>query len=105
MVVGYDVCHDKTRKSKSVGAVVASLNNAMSSWFSTVSFHSNGEELSDSLAWDICKAIRKYRSVNNNVLPTRIFIYRDGVGEGQIDHVFNHEVEILKVRKVGSFSH
>ncbi|KAK6628902.1 hypothetical protein RUM43_002719 [Polyplax serrata] len=98
MVVGYDVCHDKTRKSKSVGAVVASLNNAMSSWFSTVSFHSNGEELSDSLAWDICKAIRKYRTVNNNVLPTRIFIYRDGVGEGQIDHVFNHEVEILKKR-------
>ena len=96
MVVGYDVCHDTVRKSKSVGALVASLNKAMNAWFSCVNFHENGEELSDTIALDICKALRKYKEINKS-LPARIFVYRDGVGEGQINYVYKHEVENLKV--------
>ncbi|EEB19250.1 protein piwi, putative [Pediculus humanus corporis] len=95
MVVGYDVCHDTVRKSKSVGALVASLNKAMNAWFSCVNFHENGEELSDTIALDICKALRKYKEINKS-LPARIFVYRDGVGEGQINYVYKHEVEMLK---------
>lgn len=98
MVIGFDVCHDRSKKSRSVGALVASLNQSMSAWYSTVSFHSSGEELSDSLALDVCKAIRKYREMNSNALPNRIFLYRDGVGEGQIHYVYNHEVATLKVK-------
>jgi aubergine-like protein len=33
---------------------------------------------------------------NGGALPQRIVIYRDGVGEGQIPHVYKHEVELLK---------
>ena len=29
-------------------------------------------------------------------MPGRVIIYRDGVGEGQIPYVFEHEVELLK---------
>ncbi|KAL0280141.1 UNVERIFIED_CONTAM: hypothetical protein PYX00_001523 [Menopon gallinae] len=98
MVVGYDVCHDTFNKGKSYGAMVASLNNSLTSWFSAVSHHSSGEELSDTLSLDICKALRKYKDINGGALPARIFVYRDGVGEGQIPYVYEHEVSILKER-------
>ena len=41
------------------------------------------------------RALHKYREVKG-ALPTRIFFYRDGVGEGQISHVIQHEVNRLK---------
>lgn len=49
MVCGYDTYHDSSRKGRSAGAFVASLNNALTRWFSKVSFHSAGgwEELSN----------------------------------------------------------
>lgn len=96
MVVGFDVCHDKSRKSKSVGALVASLNKPMSAWYSSSNFHTNGEELSDNMANDMGKALKKYLEFNK-VLPDKIFIYRDGVGEGQIQHVLDKEVSAVKV--------
>lgn len=43
------------------------------------------------------EALRKYSEVNGR-LPTRIFIYRDGVGEGQIPAVKTTEVEPIKVK-------
>lgn len=53
MVVGFDVCHDAQSKGKSYGAMVASLNKPMSRYFSAVSHHSTGEELSNDLAVNI----------------------------------------------------
>lgn len=51
MVCGYDTYHDSSRKGRSAGAFVASLNQSLSRWFSKVSFHSAGgwEELSNHL--------------------------------------------------------
>lgn len=48
------------------------------------------------------KAIQKYQEWNK-ALPTRIVIYRDGVGEGQIPYVFEHEVENLKSKLAGIY--
>uniref|UniRef100_A0A1B6KR98 Piwi domain-containing protein n=1 Tax=Graphocephala atropunctata TaxID=36148 RepID=A0A1B6KR98_9HEMI len=92
MVVGFDVCHDSKSKGKSYGAMVASLNKPMSRYFSAVSHHSTGEELSNDLAMNIVKALQSYRR-HNNTFPSHIIIYRDGVGDGQIPYVFSHEVE------------
>ena len=47
MVVGFDVCHDTTSKGKSFGAMVASLDKPFSRYFSAVSAHTSGEELSN----------------------------------------------------------
>lgn len=91
MVVGYDVCHDASNKSKSYGSMVASLDKAMSRYFSSVTPHTNGEELSNEFGLNIKKALHKYKSMNG-VLPTHVIIYRDGVGEGQIPYVYTHEV-------------
>lgn len=94
MVVGFDVCHDPKSKGKSFGAMVASLNKPMSRYFSSVSHHSTGEELSNSLAMNIVKAMQSYIK-HNNSYPSHIMIYRDGVGDGQIPYVFNHEVNTI----------
>lgn len=53
MVVGFDVCHDTKQKDKSFGAMVASLDNAFSRYYSCVSAHTSGEELSNDLALNI----------------------------------------------------
>ncbi|XP_046667762.1 piwi-like protein Siwi [Homalodisca vitripennis] len=92
MVVGFDVCHDAKSKGKSCGAMVASLNKAMTRYFSAVSNHPVGEELSNDLALNVVKALHCYKKYNNT-LPSHIIIYRDGVGDGQIPYVFSHEVQ------------
>jgi len=52
MVVGFDVYPAKN--GLSVGALVASLDRNMSRYFSAVSYHSTGEELSKQLSISIC---------------------------------------------------
>ena len=41
------------------------------------------------------KALHNYREINQ-ILPSHIVIYRDGVGEGQLPYVYEHEVEQVK---------
>ena len=38
------------------------------------------------------QAIENYKRRNNGAVPSQIFIYRDGVGDGQIDFVKNFEI-------------
>lgn len=96
MVVGFDVCHDTADKNKSFGAMVASLDQAMSRYFSSVTPHTSGQELSTNLALSMTQAVSKFREVNAGKLPSRIVMYRDGVGEGQIPFVFSTEVKTIK---------
>ncbi|XP_066593519.1 piwi-like protein Siwi [Prorops nasuta] len=91
MVIGFDVCHDTSSKDKDFGALVASLNKSQTSYYSAINAHKNGEELSDFFSANVGKAVAKYREVNGR-LPLKIIIYRDGVGEGQIPYVYEHEV-------------
>lgn len=102
MVAGFDVCHDKTTRGRDFGALVASLDSNCSRYFSAVSAHTSGEELSNDLGVNMCKAVRKYQEVNNK-LPATIIFYRDGVGEGQIPFVHEIEVEELKIKLAGVY--
>lgn len=96
MTVGFDVCHDTKTKSQSYGALVASMDLRTScKYYSVVSPHNNGEELSNELALNMTKALREYRDVHLT-LPAKILFFRDGVGEGQIHYVIQHEVENLR---------
>merc|ERR1712059_131182 len=102
MVVGYDTYHDSARRGESVGALVASLNDSFTRYFSTVDFHRDRTEMSNQIGVMFLRALNKYREVKGS-LPSRIFFYRDGVGEGQVQHVLEHEVMRLKdtVRQLG----
>lgn len=96
MFIGYDVCHDTRDKSRSYGAVVATMDMKLSTkFFSAVSAHVNGEELSNNLALNVVKALGQYRGLHGK-LPDRILLYRDGVGEGQTNYVYEHELADLR---------
>lgn len=95
MVVGFDVCHDPTDKSRDYGAMVASLDKNLTRYFSAVNAHTSGEELSNEFSVNLAKALHCYRQLHHT-LPSHIVIYRDGVGEGQIPYVYEHEVEQIK---------
>ncbi|VDO39888.1 unnamed protein product [Haemonchus placei] len=42
------------------------------------------------------KALRKYYVANNHSLPEKVFLYRDGVGDGQIHYVKDQEVTLVQ---------
>lgn len=43
--------------------------------------------------------LKAYAVRNNGELPERIFMYRDGVGEGQLPALVTHELTGFKVGK------
>ena len=99
MVIGYDTYHDTAQKGRSVGAVVASMNQTLTKWMSCATMHTNpSQELNDNLLPNISKILRKFQDINGS-LPSRIIMYRDGVGDGQIPYVMEHEIKAIKVRK------
>lgn len=53
MIVGFDVCHDVQKKNISYGALVATMNDAHTNYFSCVEPHASGEELSSHFATGI----------------------------------------------------
>ncbi|CAH2005609.1 unnamed protein product [Acanthoscelides obtectus] len=99
MIVGYDVCRDTVNKKKSFAGMVASLNKQITRYFNFTSEHEHEEELSDNFASFLVIACHKFKEINGRH-PERILIYRDGVGEGQLPYVFEHEVTTIKNRLV-----
>jgi aubergine len=98
MIVGFDVSHDTSDRSKSYGAMVASLDPMGAHggyYYSAVNQHVNGESLSEHFGLNIIGAIRKYVDLIGT-LPKKILIYRDGVGDGQINQVVNQELDDIK---------
>jgi len=43
----------------------------------------------------VVASLKKYNEING-CLPERIVIYRDGVGDGQLNAVIDHEIPQLK---------
>ena len=79
-----------------LGALVSSLNNNFTRYFSAVSNHTVNEELSNDISVNMFKAVRKFEEVRKT-LPSTIIFYRDGVGEGQVPFV--HEIEVEEIKK------
>lgn len=91
MVLGIDVFHDKSRKSGSIAGVVASVNDHMSRYYSSVAIQQQGQEMTDALTVAFMNALIKYYEVNHK-FPQKIVVYRDGVSDGQMATVAKHEV-------------
>lgn len=102
MTVGFDVTHDTQDRSKSFGAFIASMDCSEDSpepmkYFSAVSAHKEGTEGSQNIALHMIKALQVYRAEHQS-LPEKIFFYRDGVSDGQIEYVYSQEVQILEAK-------
>ncbi|XP_050779461.1 piwi-like protein 1 isoform X1 [Gopherus flavomarginatus] len=91
MIVGIDCYHDTTAGRRSIAGFVASLNQGMTRWFSRCVFQDRGQELVDGLKVCLQAALRFWFSCNNH-MPSRIIVYRDGVGDGQLKTLVNYEV-------------
>lgn len=66
MAVGYDVCHDPSSKSRSYGAMVATLDRSCVRWYSNVTRHSAGEELSVNFASNMLSTLNVRLLVRSN---------------------------------------
>ncbi|TSU24211.1 Piwi-like protein 2 [Bagarius yarrelli] len=96
MVIGVDVHHDTSKKTRSVMGFVASLNSLMTKWYSRVTFQMPNEEIINGFRVCLLAALQKYYEVNHS-FPEKIVIYRDGVSDGQLKTVELFEIpQILK---------
>lgn len=91
MIVGVDVYHDSVDRNKSCVGFTATMNQFTSSWWSKTFFQNSLEEIGQKFNVTMINAIRKYHSINGFV-PQKIIVYRDGVGDGQLEAVLNIEV-------------
>jgi len=94
MVVGIDVCHDTVKGTQSVAGFCASIDPHFTKYFNRVTFQRSGQEISNSLQKCFYESLECFKAINNS-LPDRIIIYRDGVGDGQLDAVVHIEVPHL----------
>lgn len=94
MVCGIDVYHDKL-SGKSIAALVSSMNPQCTRWYSRTCEQMSNQELVDSLGPCFVAAIKKFAECNQGP-PNRIVLFRDGVGDGQLAHVSQHEAAQLE---------
>lgn len=94
LVIGFDVTQDSQNKRKTYGAMVAHIDpkDGGGSFYSCVSHHEYGEQISATFGTNVVGVVNQYLQIKNT-LPRKIIIYRDGVGDGQIEYVFNNEVK------------
>lgn len=93
MYCGIDVFHDAQKRS--VAGFVASSSLDATSWWSKACMQAHGQEIMDQLRNCLEDAIKNFHNKTNS-LPTRIIIYRDGVGDGALKTIAEHEISQLR---------
>lgn len=93
MICGMDTYHEV--KGNSVSGFVASLNPTFTRWYSKAVIQNKKEELVNAVTASLRMALDAYKTMNGQ-LPDRIIIFRDGVGDGQLQFVEHYELPQLK---------
>ncbi|KAF1739878.1 hypothetical protein MXB_5441 [Myxobolus squamalis] len=103
LVIGIDVyhCHLSKSRNSAVG-FVSSLNDSLTRWFSRTAFQTQSCEIVESLRTFCAQAISKYYELNHQ-LPKKVIVYRDGIGDGQINASQQLEIEPI-LEAIRSFS-
>ena len=97
MIVGADVNHPAPadKISPSIAALVASYDRDYTNYYTSISMQPKSrEEMIKHLDSMMNEALKSYFR-KNKVLPQRIVFYRDGVSEGQFQHVIDNEYDLL----------
>ncbi|CAF2532656.1 unnamed protein product [Rotaria sp. Silwood2] len=92
MIIGIDSYRDINikRKQVSIAAFVATTNPQCTSYYSRIIMQTTTQELVDGISVCIRDALKAF-FMQNNAKPERIVIYCDGVGDGQLQAVYEHE--------------
>ncbi|XP_021559146.1 piwi-like protein 3 [Neomonachus schauinslandi] len=91
MFIGIDCFHDIVHRRKSIAGFVSSINQELTQWFSQCLFQESGQELVNGLKACLEAALKLWCK-HNLFLPQAIIVYRDGVGDGQLQALLDHEV-------------
>lgn len=98
MVVGIDVYHEGVgSQGQNVVGLVASTNRDYTSYYSQAIIQRRGQEITDCIAHPFMQSLDRYIQVNG-LPPKQIFIYRDGVSDGQLDSV--SRVEVVQYQQI-----
>ncbi|XP_021113000.1 piwi-like protein 3 isoform X2 [Heterocephalus glaber] len=94
MFIGIDCFHDIVNRQKSIAGFVASTNEELTKWYSQCVFQEPGQELVDGLSSCLEAALDSwFRNVQQQ--PDSVVVYRDGVGDGQLQALLDHEIPQL----------
>lgn len=100
MICGIDVYHASAQATgRAVCGFVASMNDSMTRWYSTCEFHKSDREIADHIRVMFVKCLNEYRHQNMDY-PTNVIVYRDGVGDGQLNAC--KEFEIAQIKAVAN---
>ncbi|XP_070142448.1 protein argonaute-3 isoform X2 [Drosophila kikkawai] len=91
MICGIDSYHDPSNQGSSVAAFVASMNSTYSQWYSRAIVQTRGEEIVNGLSASFEDALKLYEK-RNGYLPESVVIYRDGIGDGQLNICSKYEI-------------
>ncbi|EFC49085.1 predicted protein [Naegleria gruberi] len=100
MIVGMDVNHSGEvyhRSKSSLVGFVSSYDSKVCAYYSQIQVQKPGVELVENIKNLMRNAIENFMN-ENKTSPTHIIFYRDGVGSGQEDHIYNQE--ILAIQQV-----
>lgn len=95
MLVGIDVTHPAPGAKEgapSIAGVVASVDEQLSQWPGSLRSQRGREEMVQGLTEMMIERLKLWRKHNNNSLPRKIIIFRDGVSEGQYNLVLDREL-------------
>ncbi|KAF7986868.1 hypothetical protein HWV62_12604 [Athelia sp. TMB] len=94
MIVGMDVTHpgpSSVEGTPSIAAVVASVDDSFVQFPASMRPQKSKEEMIQELEEMMVERLTVYQKFNKR-FPDRVYVYRDGVSEGQYDLVFKHEL-------------
>ncbi|XP_023502723.1 piwi-like protein 3 [Equus przewalskii] len=91
MFIGIDCFHDIVNRRKSIAGFVSSVNDELTQWFSQCIFQESGQELVNGLRDCLQAALKLWRE-HNPFMPRSVIVYRDGVGDGQLEALIKYEI-------------
>ncbi|KAF8133991.1 Piwi domain-containing protein [Boletus edulis] len=97
MLVGMDVTHPgpgSIEGTPSIAAVVASVDNNFAQFPASLRCQKSKQEMITDLSEMMIERLKRYQEVSKT-FPDRIYVFRDGVSEGQFDTVLEEELPKL----------
>ncbi|XP_063081853.1 piwi-like protein 3 isoform X2 [Cavia porcellus] len=94
MFVGIDCFHDIINRQNSIAGFVASINEELTQWHSQCIFQEPGQEIVNGLNRCLEAALNSWFK-NLHYQPNSVVVYRDGVGDGQLQYLLDCEIPQL----------
>jgi len=94
MIMGMDVCHDRSAKESVVG-FASTYDKEFVKLHQLIGIQRMGKELVHNIDKYFINAVETFQAHNDGQYPKQIFFYRDGVSSSQLEQVQNEEIKKL----------